>query len=337
MNPRHRRLLIPGLLLILIVVVVIASISGRAEAADQAGSSAQVSVLSDPRIVEASGLALSARYDDLGYVINDSGQAQVVFAVTISTGEVVGTTTVTGETWRDSEALSIDDDGTLWVADTGDNLVARTDAALYAFDEPGPGDSTVAATRYQVTYDDGPANVEALVIQPGTGAKFLISKGFVSGDVYALPSSLSSSEANRAERVGRAPAVVTDGAFTPDGTRVLLRTYLDVRVLDPSDWDQIRSIDTPPMSQSETLAVEAEGRSFLVGSEGAASPLIRVEIPTGTEPTATPTPTPTAAPVPIDDDGVPRPDQGFAGRAWFGAGFGLLALVLISAWVARQR
>lgn len=335
MNPRHRRLLIPGLLVVLIVVVVTASISGRVDAADQPGSTSQVSVLSDPRIIEASGLALSARYDDLGYVINDSGQAQVVFAVTISTGEVVGATTVTNGEWRDSEALSIDDDGTLWVADTGDNLVTRTDAALYAFDEPGPGDSTVSATRYPVTYDTGSTDVETLLIQPGTGAKFLISKGFVSGDVYALPEPLSSSAANVAERVSSAPAVVTDGAFTPDGTRVLLRTYVDVREVDPASWEQTRSIATPPMDQSESLAVERDGRSFLIGSEGAASPLIRVTIPTGSTPTATATPT--TAPVPIDDNGDPRASQGFAGRAWFGAGFGLLALVLISVWVARQR
>ncbi len=334
MNPRHRRLLIPGLLTILIVVVVITSLAHRADAAEDPAAS-RVSVLSDPRIVEASGLAISARFDDLAYVINDSGQSQQVYAITISTGAVVGVTTVTGATWRDSEALSIDDDGTLWVADTGDNLVNRDDAALYAFAEPGPGDRTVEATRYPVSYEDGPADVEALLIQPRTGATYLISKGFVGGDVFVLPEPLSTSEANVATTVGRAPGLVTDGAFTPDGKLVLLRTYVEVRELDPKDWSETRTIETPPMRQSEMIAADRDGSTFLIGSEGAASPLIRVKIPDGSEPTAA-APTPTKDPVPIDSNGDPRASQGFAGKPWVGAGVLLLALFGISIWIARR-
>jgi hypothetical protein len=334
MNPRHRRLLIPGLLVALLVVVVIASLAHRADAAIDPDAD-RVSTISDSRVVEASGLAVSVRHDDLAYVVNDSDQAQEVYAVRISTGEVVGATAVTGGTWRDTEALSIDTDGTLWVADTGDNLVAREDAALYAFDEPGVGDHTVAATRYPVTYEGGAVDVEALLVDPASGAKLLVSKGFVGGQVFVLPDDLTASEPNTAERVAAAPAIVTDGAVTPDG-RVLLRTYLDVQEVDRDDFSVIRSIATPPVEQGETLAVEPGGRTFLVGSEGASSPLYRVAIPTGAvQPTASPTPT--EAPVPIDANGDPRANQGFAGRAWFGAAFGLAALLGVSVWAARGR
>ena len=334
MNPRYRRLLIPGLLAALVLVVIIASATGRADAADDVGAT-QVSVLSDPRIIEASGLALSTRYDDLGYVINDSGQAQLVFAVTISTGEVVGTTAVTGGQWRDSEALSIDDAGTLWVADTGDNLEQRDDAALYAFDEPGPGDHTIEATRYPVAYEAASQNAETLLIQPSTHAKYLVSKGLLAGGVFELPDPLSTTAANVARRIADAPGIVTDGAFTPDGSRVLLRTYLDVREVDPATWEETGSIQTPPMAQSESLAVESGGRTFLVGSEGESSPLIRVVIPDGSAvPTASATPT--DDPVPVDANGDPRANQGFAGRTWAGAAVGLLALLGMGVWVARR-
>ena len=62
---------------------------------------------------------------------------------------MVGTTSVRDPNWNwlDTEALALRD-GTLWVADTGDNIQQRTDAALYALDEPGPGRHTVVPRRY---------------------------------------------------------------------------------------------------------------------------------------------------------------------------------------------
>lgn len=335
MNPRHRRLIIPGLLTALIVVVVIASIVDRASAAEGEASGVVVSTIDDPRIAEASGLAVSRTDPDLAYVINDSAQAQELYAVEISTGTVVGVTAVTGGAWRDTEALAIDDDGTLWIADTGDNLVQRDDAALYALPEPGRDDGTAEATRYPVAFEDGPHDVEALLVQPGTGDKFLVSKSFDAGEVYALPADLSTTDASVAQRIAEAPGVVTDAAFTPDGESALLRTYGDVRVHDPADWSETRRIAVAPMQQGESLAVEPDGTTFLLGSEGENSPLLRVALDAPPPSTASPTPTPD--PVPIDDNGDPRESNGFAGRSWFGVAFILAALVGVSAWIARGR
>lgn len=335
MNPRHRRLLIPGLLTALLVVVVIASIADRSDAAEGDGAGTVVSAIDDPRITEASGLAVSRTDPDLAYVINDSGQAQELYAVQISTGTVVGVTAVTGGTWRDTEALAIDEDGTLWIADTGDNLVQRDDAALYALPEPGQGDSTAEATRYPVSFEGGPRDAEALLVQPGTGATFLISKSFDAGDVFALPDDLRAGETNLARRVAAAPGVVTDAAFTPDGESAVLRTYGDVRVHDPADWSETRRIAVLPMQQAESLAVEPEGTTFLLGSEGEGSPLVRV--PLDAPPPSTASPTPTPDPVPVDANGDPRENNGFAGRSWFGVAFILAALVGVSAWIARGR
>src|SRR4051812_595863 len=156
MNPRYRRLLIPGLLLILLVVVLISSLARRADGAESAPH--VVSRMTDPLIRESSGLAISHAHDDLAYTINDSGNAPLVFAVQISTGRVVGTTRVGGGILRDTEAISIDRHGTLWVSDTGDNLNSRTDTALYALPEPGPGNHTVTARRYPISYPRGHPN-----------------------------------------------------------------------------------------------------------------------------------------------------------------------------------
>jgi hypothetical protein len=275
MNPRYRRLLIPGLLLILLVVVLISSLARRADGAEPAPH--VVSRMTDPLIRESSGLAMSRAHDGLAYTINDSGNAPLVFAVQVSTGKVVGTTRIEGGALRDTEAISIDRHGTLWISDTGDNLDNRTDTALYALPEPGTGNHTVTATRYPIRYPDGRPNVEALLINPRTDAKFLVSKGLFAGTVYALPKALRAGRANMPEVVnGGAPGTITDGTFTIDGAYAVLRNYGSIYILDPKTWAVLHSEDSPAEPQGEAITAEASGHSFLVGSEGQSSELIRV-------------------------------------------------------------
>jgi len=324
MNPRHRRLLIPGLLVALVIVVVIASVTQKADAADD--GSVVVSIIDDARITEASGLAISHTHDDLAYVINDSGNVPAVYAVRLSTGDVIGTTTVQGVSWSDTEALSLGPDGTLWVADTGDNLRRRDDTALYAFAEPGPGDHVVSARRYPVSLPGGPQDVEALLVDPGNGRLFLASKGLLSGTLYRLPATLSQTGANTPEALDdRLPGLVTDGAFTHDGQRMLFRTYTAVHERVLGDGDSGRVIDVPAQKQGESLAVEDGDASFLIGTEGRPSPILRVVIPPDEKPTPTPSPTPTAdAPIAADDDSSPL-------AWWLGGGVavGVVAALLV--------
>ena len=335
MNPRHRRLLIPGLLIALLVVVLVSSLARRADGAE-AGPDV-VSHLSDARITESSGLAVSVKHDDLAYTINDSGNAPIIFAIKISTGAVVGTTTITGSTPVDTEALAIDGDGERWVADTGDNQEQRTDIALYALPEPGPGDHSVAATRYPLTYPSGPADVEALLINPRTGAKGVVTKGLFAGELLALPKKLAADQPNEAKVTGHdMPAMVTDGVMSADGRFALLRTYSDVHLYDAKTWKQIRSHETPPQPQGESIAIERSQKSFLIGSEGANSALIRIALTLPkAKPAATPAPskTPKAAGTTSkskDDDG------GFAGSIWVWA-IGGVALAAAIASAASRR
>lgn len=331
MNPRHRRLLIPGLLIALLVVVLVSSLARRADGAESGPD--VVSRMSDPRITESSGLAVSVKHDDLAYTINDSGHDPIVFAVKISTGGVVGTTTITGNTPIDIEAIAIDGDGELWVADTGDNRERRTDVALYALPEPGPGDHAVAATRYPLTYPAGPADVEALLINPRTGAKGLVTKGLFAGELLALPKKLTADQPNTAEATGHdMPAMVTDGVVSANGRFALLRTYTDVHLYDVKTWKSIRSHTTPSQPQAESIAFERSQRSYLIGTEGANSELIRIPLKLPkVEPAPKPSPKPGAEP---DSNRVD--DGGFAGSIWLWA-IGAVALVAAIASAAARR
>jgi hypothetical protein len=335
MNPRHRRLLIPGLLIALLVVVLVSSLARRADGAE--GGPDVVSRMSDPRIVESSGLAISVMHDDLAYTINDSGNAPIVFAVEVSTGTVVGTARLTGGAFVDTEAIAIDAEGELWVADTGDNNNDRTDAALYAFPEAGRGDHTVTATRYPVTYDAGPQNVEALLVSPATGEKFLVSKGLFGGSVFSVPDRLTSGKAFEATEVGGSdmPALVTDGAMSADGRYALVRTYTDVSLYDARGWKLIRSHETPSQPQGESIAIERSQHSYLIGSEGENSALIRIPL-TLPEPEVTATRTPRSDATAAGTNKTSADGNGFAGGIWLWA-VGVVALLAAIASAASRR
>ncbi|MCL8252776.1 esterase-like activity of phytase family protein [Aeromicrobium fastidiosum] len=328
MNPRHRRLLIPGLLLALLVVVLISSVANRSDAAEAGPQT--VSTLSDGRINESSGLVVSPDDPDRAYTINDSGGAPVVYAVSISTGRTLGAATIDADL-VDTEALSIDPDGTLWIADTGDNRGERTDAALYSLPEIADGTTSVTAERYPVTYPGGSIDVEALAIDPTSGAKYLISKGLFGGTVFRLPDDLAQDRPNQPETLaGDVPGLVTDAAFTPDGRHVVARDYSEAYVLDPVTWQIEASSELPPVDQGETLAMEAGGRSYLIGSEGTASPLIRVPFtpPAAGDASDGPSATPTEATSGRTGTAVPPDGGGFAGATWF---WGFVVVALLAA------
>lgn len=333
MNPRSRRLLIPGLLVALLVVVLVASIRHRADGAEPGPpvASTIVSRIGDPRITESSGLAISRTHDDLAYTVNDSGNAAVVYAVRVSTGRVVGTTTIRDATWLDTEAMALSG-GTLWVADTGDNAYRRTDAALYTMPEPGPGDHVVTPRRYPVRYDEGPQDVEAIAVKPGTGKVLLLGKDLTGGVVYRLPDPLRPN----AENIARAtelqtPVLTTDATYTDDGKQVLLRNYIMAQLRDADSWKLLRTDVLPNQPQGETIALEPSGRSYLIGSEGEGSALMRIAFHrTAASPTPKPTPSVASQPARAEQDGSHVP------VGVIGALGGIVALAAIG-WRASRR
>lgn len=340
MNPRQRRLLIPGLLVVLLVVVAVVSLVRQAEGAtldpDADGPPVDaevVSTVTDPRIAESSGLAVSATHADLAYTVNDSGNDDVVYAVRISTGEVVGTTTVSGTPWRDTEAMALVD-GTLWIADIGDNRGVRDDVALYAIDEPGPGEHAATSTRYPISYPDGRAHDAESLAVDAEGRFLVVTKELLSGTIVRLPAPLREGEDNRGEEVGEPTLLMaTDAATSPDGRHVVVRNYIAAAVLDAADLSLVRTETLPEQPQGETLAFEPSGDSYLIGSEGSPWDLQRVGFAAdeagAAAPTATPSPTAPA----------PHRTAPEVGRPWFavlGGAVGVVILTAVSAWIVRK-
>ena len=319
----------------LLVVVLVAAISERSHGAEpgEPVDSSVVSRLDDVRITESSGLAVSTKHEDLAYTINDSGSAAIVLAIRISTGDVVGTTTVRDPNfnWLDTEALALRN-GTLWVADTGDNFRQRNDAALYALDEPGPGNHTVVPKRYAVTYEAGPQNIEAIAVPPKSGRILLLSKASAGGLVHRLPAKLRENGANIAASTSReTPGFTTDATYTADGRHVLVRSYTVAEVRDAGTWDLIRTDVLPSQQLGETVALEDPERSYLIGSEGLNSTLLRIAFHTDAA-----TPSPTTAPDASSTGDQQKEGTGVSMGA-IGLLGGLIALVVVGIMLARRR
>ncbi|MEO6472157.1 MAG: hypothetical protein ABIR57_09505, partial [Aeromicrobium sp.] len=253
----------------------------------------------------------------------------------VSTGAVVGETRISDQKIPDTEALSIDGKGNLWIADTGDNLGVRHDIALYALPEPGVGNHSVKATRYPLAYADGPHNVEALLINRVTGDKYLATKAMPAGNLVPIPRILSTSKPNTLTVSDVVlPPIVTDGAITADGRFAIIRTYVAMSVYDVKTWKLRRTTFLPPQKQGETLAGEPGGKTVLIGSEGKHSQLLRVALDTSQAPVPTETPSTTATPSPSAEKST---ESGRSRTNWWIAGGAGVVLVAAGGLVTRRR
>jgi hypothetical protein len=298
-----------------------------------AGEQAEVLLrIDDPRVVESSGLVASRRHAGVLWTHNDSGDAARLFAIGRD-GRVLATLRLAGVQARDWEAMAVgrDDRGApaLFVGDIGDNQGVWPSVAIYRVAEPARlRDATVRAERYRLRYPDGPRDAEALLVDPRGNRLYVASKDEAGGSLYQAPAALRGDRVNLLRRVGRAPALVTDGGFSPDGRTLVLRDYQAAHVYAASGG-RLATVPLPLQQQGESIAFSADGRSLLAGSEGSGSEVWRVPLPAAATPavaTTRPAPTPPAAtPPPRSRTGTP-PLLALAG---------VVALLAVTAGVAR--
>ncbi|MEU6310051.1 WD40 repeat domain-containing protein [Streptomyces sp. NPDC047014] len=327
--------------LALAAAAVLSAVLPGASAALAAGSPAPSSfTISDPRIKESSGLAASRIHPGVYWTHNDSEDGPYVYGVDSATGRTVARVTLTGiGTPRDVEAISLGPDGQLYVGDIGDNRNGTWDHVwIYRFPEPKQlGDVTVKAAQFTVRYEDGPRDAESLMVHPVTGRVYIASKNESRGGLYEGPAELSTGGANVFRRVADVPWV-TDGAFSPDGSRLTLRGYFTARTYPWKDGrpaGEGERVDAPWQGQAESVTYTPDGSTLMFGSEGANSRVVAVPVAAAAAPSpgagsASPRPgsPPEAAP-------APEPTGGFGKGALVLAGG--LALVFGAKRLLRRR
>ena len=226
----------------------------------------------DRAIVESSGLVA---VDSLVVTTNDSGDRGRVFTVDPRSGGTVGVTSWSGDP-VDVEAVAPAGGARVWVADIGDNQLARS--AVEVLRVPiGRGDVEASPEAYELVYPDGPHDAEALLAHPVSGQLFIVTKGVFAAGVYAAPMRLRIDRPNNLERVAEAPGIVTDASFLPGGGAVVMRTYSHAHVVDFASWLPVSSWELPDQDQGEGIAVD--GSDVLISTEGVRSDVLRVPLP----------------------------------------------------------
>lgn len=259
--------------------------------------------IGDPRITESSGLAADTD-NNVFWTVNDSGDHGIVYAIGPE-GRTRGTVEFSA-TPQDVEAVAYAN-GSLYIADIGDNARSRESVTIYRIPSPRPGqDVGENFTAYEFVYPDGPRDAEAILVDDA-GRIRIVSKE-AKGGIYLAPRQLTTSGPNRLERVADAKAFVTDGTVLPDG-RFVVRTYVAVEILDRDLYSPVARATLPFQLQGESLTVSLSGNALLVGSEGQQSAVLRVPIPEelAVVPDAADTPPPSPDPTP---EPTPEPALG---------------------------
>jgi PKD repeat protein len=288
------------------------------------------SVRSDA-VNEAAGIAPSTVEDGLVYLANDGGGTNRVYAVNPD-GTVRSVLTLKGAWNVDWEDLSAGPGRTIWVADTGDDLLNRSQIAVYSFVEP-TGSAwqpavTVKTTRYVFTLPDGPRNIEGVMVHPTTGRLSFVTRQADSAQVYVAPATLSTKKSNPLTPAGRLPVGgVTAAAWAPDGSEFALGTTNRAYVFASMDAQPV-SVDLPvTLPASGALTFDRSGARLLLSHDGASPKVLHTLVP---DPKAPP---PNEAPkadftasvadlsASLDSSGSSDSDGSIVSRAWsFGDG-----------------
>jgi hypothetical protein len=190
----------------------------------------------------------------------------------------------------DPEDLAVASDGTVWVADTGDNSTNKADrrATVALWKVPTGGGNAVI---HRLAYPDGPHDARALLFGANDSPIIVTKDPSGTAQIYEPTAPLQPNVRQgvplknvgswKPKRTGTpnflaatGQILVTGAAQSPDRKRVVLRTYSDAYEWNVPDGDVAKAITTgvprvTPLAgeaQGEGIAYSADGKSFLTCS-----------------------------------------------------------------------
>ncbi|MEU8043724.1 hypothetical protein AB0B71_06205 [Micromonospora echinofusca] len=249
--------------------------------------------VTDERLRELSGLVATKS----GYiVINDGTEVESrkrVFFLDAKCGISKEPVRYSGQGPFDTEDLALSPDGaTLWIADTGDNVTSRERrerVALWSM----PVDGSKRPVLHRLSYPEGkPHDAEALLIgddgtpliitkvMSGKAQIFSPTEKMKSGDTPPVSmkkvGEISLPETDTDNRLGAPGRVaITGAARSPDGSRVVVRTYADAFEYDVTDGNVLAALTggKPRVTAladpfGEAISYSPDGKTFLTVSDG---------------------------------------------------------------------
>ena len=297
---RHGRVLARVTMAAVLAAMCTAVGAPAAVAAPAYTPGSDVCQVTDPRIIEGSGLLV--RPD--GYdVINDSGDQVEVFH--LDRGCQTTAVTVAAIDPRDTEDLTAGPDGLLYVADIGDNNAVRGSVAVEVV---SPADSGATQIR-RFHYPDGAHDAESLFVQ-SDGRIVIVTKSLTGlSGVYRstepidrapgasqMPQSLNKIGQLQIEKTDTpggpvgwiGSRLVTGAAASADGTLIALRTYTDAYIWDLDDPDiastlvgkKATVVPLPPSPQGEAIAFDPQTNDLYLFGEGQSAMITALRVTT---------------------------------------------------------
>ncbi len=249
-----------------------------------------VCTVTDPRLVELSGLVATKS----GYiVVNDSTDLEERRKIFYLNQDCAVTNAVdySGAGPYDTEDLALSPDRkTLWIADTGDNITSaqrRERVALWSMPVSGNKPPSLHRLAYP---EKAPHDAEALLIADD-GTPIIITKSLSGSKIFVPDGPLQTDNETPVpmKEVGRLTlprtstdnllgtsgrVLVTGAARSPDGSKVVVRTYADAFEFDVPNGDIVKALtDGKPRATAladpfgEAIAYTADGKWFLTVSE----------------------------------------------------------------------
>lgn len=238
-----------------------------------------------PELPEASGVAAGRRNPQRGWSHNDSSDP--VLVMLDERGAIAGRVRLTGATVEDWEAIGAGpcpSGSCLYVGDIGDNDAERKRITIYRVPEPLDASGSLAARdAFHMTYPDGPHDAETLLVSP-QGEIYIVTKG-ETGPVamYQVPRDARAGSAAELTPVGKprasgksdSDARITDGAISPNGAWVVLRSnralyFYAMADLLAGNWREAGRVDLGRLGepQGEGVAFADATTLYLVGEGG---------------------------------------------------------------------
>ncbi|MFG1676776.1 hypothetical protein [Micromonospora sp. NPDC049282] len=249
--------------------------------------------VTDDRLRELSGLVATSN----GYVVindgsDDPGRKRVFYLD--AKCKVDREVRYSGDGPLDTEDLALGPDRkTLWIADTGDNVEKKTRRERVAV-WTMPLSGSKEPVLHRLTYPGKePHDAEALLVGddnlPLVITKALSGKSEIftptaklkaSGDSEPIPmkkvGEVTLPRTNTENKLGSpGRALVTGGARSPDGAKVVLRTYADAFEFDVAGGDLVKALTSgkprvTPLADpfGEAISYTPDGRSFVTVSDG---------------------------------------------------------------------
>jgi hypothetical protein len=250
-------------------------------------AAARAGLVTNPDIVEASGLAASRRNANVLWLHNDKGDTSRVFAIS-TTGASLATFVLAGAEASDWEDIAVGPGpiagaGYLYVGDIGDNSATSDTIEVYRVAEPEVIPSSAEVTlsgvdRLEFRYPGGQGeNAETLLVDPTNGNLYVVTKSDTGeARIYRasppfVPLDRTTMTLVTTLQFGSAPLLgdpsATGGDISPDGSLIAIRSYDAAYAWRrPAGTTVEEALATTPCALP--IRAESQGEAFAFFSDG---------------------------------------------------------------------